>query len=318
MGDFLYICGMRKKRGYWTKERCHNEAKKYLTRNEFLKSCGSAHTRALKKGWLDEICSHMNSNSKPRGYWTKERCREEALKYSDKQVFTENNSSCISIIYKKGWAEELLSHIENKSNKCERIVYSYEFKDNCVYIGLTYNDKKRTDNHLKYDERSPVFKHIQKTGLIPTKKYITQSPVDENTAQIIESKTELEYKLNGWTILNTAKTGSLGGNKIKWDYNMCEQEALKYDCRSHFKKESPSAYQSAKNMGWLDVICQHMVYKKMPNGYWTKEKCLEFSKKCDTITEFKDKFGGAYAKSNRKGWIKEFFPNTAYKSSKLL
>ena len=31
-------------------------------------------------GW-DDICSHMIEILKPRGYWTKENCQKESLKY---------------------------------------------------------------------------------------------------------------------------------------------------------------------------------------------------------------------------------------------
>jgi hypothetical protein len=293
-----------KPRGYWTKERCAEEAKKYTRRNEFGKACGSAYTTARDNGWLNEICSHMGSDTKPRGYWTKERCAEEALKYDDKQIFGEKNSACISIIYRNKWDKELLAHIPNKSNKSKRVVYVYEFEDNHVYTGLTYNDKKRTYNHFN-DERSPIFQHMKKTGLTPIKKYITEEPVDEVTAQVLEEQTVMEYKLNGWVLLNTAKTGSLGGNKIIWTYEKCKKEALKYSYRSQFKKESPSAHQSAKGMGWLDDLCSHMVYKKKPNGYWTKERCEKSALECNTRMEFHDKFGGAYAKAFHNEWLDE-------------
>ncbi len=49
------------RRGHWTKERCHVEAKKYEYRSEFMRQSGSAYNISLKRGWLDEICVHMRS-----------------------------------------------------------------------------------------------------------------------------------------------------------------------------------------------------------------------------------------------------------------
>ena len=44
-----------KTNGYWTYETCYEEAKKYSTRTEFCKGCGSAYEVARKNGWMDEL-----------------------------------------------------------------------------------------------------------------------------------------------------------------------------------------------------------------------------------------------------------------------
>jgi len=49
---------IRKPTGYWTKERCHDEALKYNTRNEFKKN-STSYQRAIANNWLNDICSHM-------------------------------------------------------------------------------------------------------------------------------------------------------------------------------------------------------------------------------------------------------------------
>lgn len=64
---------------FWIKSRCHEEALKYKSRNEFHINSSSAYNSAYKNDWLDEICSHMVSKYKK---WNnKEICRIEALKY---------------------------------------------------------------------------------------------------------------------------------------------------------------------------------------------------------------------------------------------
>lgn len=55
-----------KKRGYWTKEKCHEEALKYETKSDFQKFSKSAYSSARKNIWIDEICSHMNILVKPK------------------------------------------------------------------------------------------------------------------------------------------------------------------------------------------------------------------------------------------------------------
>lgn len=43
---------------YWTKERCLQEALKYAHRSDFQSHSKAAYCRAVKSGWVDEICKH--------------------------------------------------------------------------------------------------------------------------------------------------------------------------------------------------------------------------------------------------------------------
>lgn len=45
----------RKPHGYWTKENCLQEARKYPSRQEFLKGCSAAYQTAQKNKWLGEV-----------------------------------------------------------------------------------------------------------------------------------------------------------------------------------------------------------------------------------------------------------------------
>ena len=65
----------------WTNELCEAEARKFKTKSEFQKGNPGAYIYARKNkllerfDWFDEI-------KKPNGYWTRERCEEEARKYN--------------------------------------------------------------------------------------------------------------------------------------------------------------------------------------------------------------------------------------------
>ena len=75
---------VKKPNGYWTKENCANEALKYNSKGEFYKKNQFAYIISLKNNWLNDICVHMTFFRKSKGYWTKERCFEEALKHKSK------------------------------------------------------------------------------------------------------------------------------------------------------------------------------------------------------------------------------------------
>ncbi len=284
--------------GYWTKEKCHEEALKYETRTEFYKS-STAYGCAKRNKWLDEICSHMIEIKKPNRYWTKEQCHEEALKYKTKVDFRKNSQSAYSTANKNKWLDEICSHMERLKSKSKRMIYAHEFSDNHVYIGLTGNIKIRNSQH-KY--RGPVNIHYKKTGLYPIIVKISDY-IDGNEASELEGIIEQKYKDEGWITLNIAKTGGLGGSTVKWTYEKCQEEALKYMSKSEFQKKEAGAYTSAWKNGWLNDFCSHMVELHKPNGYWTYEKCQEEAFKYKTKSEFEKGSNSAYIISLRNGWI---------------
>lgn len=50
---------IQKPHGYWTKERCLKEARKYKTVAEWQKNDGNTYQRARIKGWLADCKKHM-------------------------------------------------------------------------------------------------------------------------------------------------------------------------------------------------------------------------------------------------------------------
>ncbi len=239
---------------------------------------------------------------KPKGYWTFEKCKEIASKYNTRTEFNINDKGCYLQAWMNGWLDDICSHMENLGNKYKRCIYSYEFTDNYVYIGLTYNLQKRQSNR-DWDTTDQVNKYIKKSNLQPIRKQLTDY-IDVEDAVKLEKYYVEKYKNEGWNILNKSKTGGIGGVTLKWIYIKCKEEALKYDTRKEFKEGSTSAYYSAIKHKWLDDVCSHMNYKKTnPSGYWTKEKCREELLKYKSIKMFKLKSGSAYNASLRNNWL---------------
>jgi hypothetical protein len=343
-----------KEKGYWTKEKCQEEALKYKLTSEFRKKCEVGYAVCIKNNWNNEICIHMTSPIKPMNYWTYDRCKEEALKYNNRSDFQKNNISSYSSAYnhdwldeicshmiilwnkkencykealkynnktdfyknsisaynfskKNGWLDEICSHMKKMGNWYNKCIYSYEFIDNSVYVGLTYNIEQRQMRRDK-DNNDAVTKHIKETKLIPIRKQLTDY-VEVNSAIILEGKYVEYYKLSGWTILNRTKTGSIGNNINKWNYDNCQKEALKYNSRSDFQKNNSSSYLSACKNNWLDEICSHMIELKKPNGYWNKkENYEEVCLKCINRTELRKKYCAVYRHLSKNYLLDIYFP----------
>jgi len=239
---------------------------------------------------------------KPKGYWTKEKCYEVALKYKTRIDFKINYPSAYSSARKNIWLNEICSHMKNYKNDKKRCIYAFEFDNNFVYIGLTYNLKNRINKHLT-DENSQVFKHVKTYNLKYNLKQLTEY-LNPNDAKNKEQYYVNLYKENNWIILNIAKAGGLGGNFEFWTYDECKKEALKYDNKTDFYTLSPVAYTIACKYKWKDDITKHMKSKKKPNGYWTKEHCHEEALKYKSRSEFKKYSRSAYRNSTKK-WMDE-------------
>jgi len=89
-----------------------------------------------------------------------------------------------------------------------------------AYVGLTDDLGKRHRQHVNPIKKniagvkgsSPVFRYAQRVGVQPHKEVITTEPVTEKEAVDLECSTIEKYKEEGWTMLNLAKCGSLGGS----------------------------------------------------------------------------------------------------------
>lgn len=76
----------------------------------------------------------------------------------------------------------------------------------------------------------------------------------------------------------------------------------------NFTKKSSGAYIACLRNDWLNTFCLHMKNKiKKPNGYWSKEKCLNEAKKYNSKKNFRIKSGSAYSYSLKNNWIKEMY-----------
>ena len=232
-------------------------------------------------------------------YWTKEMCWQEALKYITKRDFYVANKKAYLYAYRHGYLNEICSHIIKLGNLKHKCVYCYEFPDNHVYVGITYDFfKRKRDRETRLDDT--VTQHIIKTNLVPTHKQLTSYiPVEE--AVFLEGKFVEEYKSHNWYILNKAKTGGVGVSILYWTKEKCLEKALKYTTKNDFWCNNKGAYDSARRNKWLPEICSHM----KPYRKWTKERCEIKALLCDTRSEFKKKYGGAYQTAKINKWLDE-------------
>lgn len=185
----------------------------------------------------------------------------------------------------------------------KRLIYSFEFSDNSVYIGLTSNPKKRKTQHLNSKNNTTVFRHFTKTKLLPT--FLIKSKfLNEKLAAFNEMKILEKYKRNGWKILNLNKTGSLGGrSELFWTKKRVLINAKKFLSKSEWSLKSSGAYDAALKKGWHRLATRHMKRPVNCRLKWTLLLCQKESKKYKTRSEWKSKSYGSYQAAQTYGWL---------------
>jgi len=90
---------------YWTYDRCKVEALKYTLIKDFEKKAGQACKYARKNGWLAEWTWFKRKRNVP-GYWTYNRCKEEAAKYTSRNDFKKGSNGAYHVALDKHWIEK--------------------------------------------------------------------------------------------------------------------------------------------------------------------------------------------------------------------
>jgi predicted GIY-YIG superfamily endonuclease len=214
--------------------------------------------------------------------WTKEECKNEALKYKSRIEFQKKSSNIYNISRINNWLDEICSHMIIIGSKHKRLIYLYKFSDNYVYIGLSGNIQYRDYKH-KNNIKSPIYKHIKETGLNP-KLILLSDYIDINQAQIKEKYYIIFYKESNYKILNKRKGGELGGNILIWNYDKCKIESEKYKTRKELRANNSGAYRSSLNNNWLNEFYGEI--KKHIKIDWNYDKCKNEAIKYNTKGEF--------------------------------
>ena len=111
--DWVDLCcaHMEPIRQSHTLEKCKRSAMQYSSRSEWYLKDMDAYLAAHRNNWLEVCCGHMIELKKPKGYWTLERCKEDALCYSTR-VEWRIASNAAAYAYNNGWLEECCKHMK--------------------------------------------------------------------------------------------------------------------------------------------------------------------------------------------------------------
>lgn len=300
------LCGHMKRnwRGEWTSEELEEIASRYDTLKDLRTKDHDAYQAIRKRGLLKDLCGRMERRI---DRYTDEQLAEIARRYKDINTFAKEQPSVYHIIKRRGLFENLCGQMERKGNIYKRKIYVFTFSDGYAYVGLAKDPNGRYEEHTKYDDRSPVYKHIRETGIIPGFDVLTDF-LDKDAAARVEDEYINRYAADGWKMLNTARGGALGSVSQFYTDKFIRDDVTKYEYLDDFKIESPNTYIYLKRHKLFDKYCSNLKRRKKIPIQWTLELAIEKAEECKTPSELYRKYYQASVLLKKAGLYYKFYP----------
>lgn len=303
----------QKSNGYWTKEKCVEDALQYKTRTEWQKKSSTAFSKSKHNNWHDECCAHMEVKMKPHGYWTKEKCIEEAKRYKTKKEWQENSEASYTRAHKNKWIDECCEHMLSPKKltleDCKNNALNYIKKHDWMNNSRAFYSKASREGWIDLCCQHMTNKEVKDPGywtkercVEEAKRYKTKIEWYKNSqsSYAIAGKRKWMHYCTGHMI----ETKKINGY---WTKERCIEDALKYKTIKDWMNNSFTSYSKSCRNKWILECTSHMNIKKTS---FTKEECENESIKFKTKSAW-EKAGGVsgsmFRFSKKHKWLNLFF-----------
>jgi predicted GIY-YIG superfamily endonuclease len=245
----------RKPNGYWTKEICSIEAKKYKSRSEFREHNSMAYKVSCQNKFLDEVCSHMKT-------FFRMKRMIYAAEFSDGFVYVGLTGDLKA---RKG------QHIKRENEAIFKHIKATGltpvYKELTEYINFKKAQTQEEFFQKKYEKEGWKPLHSAKAGalggalkkwdkesvMLEAKKYKTKAKFERQSSGAYNAARRM-----GW--LDEAQSHMVPIYRTHTRESVM-LDAKKYNNREDFKTKNSGAYTFAYRNGFLDEACSHMPYR---------------------------------------------------------
>lgn len=250
-----------KPKGFWTPERCKEDAAKYKTLKEWTNANKSAVNASQRNGSYSAATFHMNIQ-RQRPVLTKEQVLASARMHRKPTLWRKADSRAYSTAHREGYLDQATAHMDG--DWCRPSGY-------WTYERLKYHA-------IKYDSKKE-WKESHSTS------YHAAANNKELFAELTSHMSELR------------KT---------WDEAALKNEAAKFVDYTKWTEENATAYQAAKRLGIHEEVTAHMKRRVLPNDHWDYSKVKNSAEKFQTRSEWqKSGESGAYEAARKNDWLDE-------------
>jgi len=238
-------------------------------------------------------------------FWTKERCREEALKHTNVKDWTLAARTSVDVSRKNKWMTEFTSHMEYFQQKKTATI------EVCKESAKQYHNRTQWSKMAPYLYRIACLNKWQEEcckHMVYVYKEKGYWNKERCSSESIKYKSKVEWRKNSRTSYTICQrrgwfkelsqhfyTSSIFKKKYA-TIEQCKEDSLKYKSKTEWFKKSNTIYCVAKINGWSNECCQHMKGNKT---YGCVADALRFKNESTWKKESKDMY--TLAKTN--GWL---------------
>lgn len=249
--------------------------------------------------------------------WTREKCLEEARKYTSRNEFKNYQVGAYTRALKNGWLSDYKWFEEPKTGK-----YKWDYEA-CLLESKKYSTRSEFQHGC-----STAYRKACKNNWIDDfiwlaeprhGKYKWNYDTCYKEATKFKSKTAFRKALpgaykkavkNNWIELYTWFIKPTKEFRI-WKEETCYIEAKKYKTRNEFRKAVSGAYKKAKKYGWIEnykwFIDGHKA-EGLKRKVWDYDACKKEAQKYPNRNAFlHGSSTRAYRISRDNGWLDEFY-----------
>jgi len=274
----------------WTVELILKESKKYLTKQEWIKSSPQSYDAALKRRIVKTASKHMIENPKWFGVSTIHKfLKSYDIEYEDEKTYEDcRDKRKLPFDFFLPKFNLLIEHHGTQHQRGWQGKGSEQIQKRDL-IKKTYA-KNNQINFLEINEWE--LNSSQEIEKIIIQKIISVQP------NYFFQKREL-----------TEKEIKQSTTKLKFSLEELKEISQTYKTRVAFKRGNESAYNFACRHKLINDVCIHMISKSESQRIgltkWTKDKVIESAKKYSNASEWSRNEGSAYNSARRNGWLEE-------------
>jgi len=322
----------------YTSEEIISDARKYSSIAEWVRSNKRYYEFAKRHGLHDEATKHMG---RAREVWDDEKIAQEARKYQTKREWLEKGSKSYHIAHFRKIVDKVSSHMVKILSYGEAVIYKFLLERDIKFIHQHRFDDLFNVRKLRCDFFLPDFNLVIEYNGIQHERGWNQDRENLDLIKKLDA-IKITYILNhGINLLivnstNVAEINSAVSSKLDelahkdslkfanqvrklteeelqrienlgiWSKSEVAESAARFTSYLEWMTNEPSAYNRARQMGWLEEIAIHLERDRNPRGFWSKEAVIESARKFRTLTEWQKGAGAApIVKARKMGWFDE-------------
>lgn len=313
-GIFDDVCShmkeLRRPKWFHSKGYCHVIALGCKTRKEFSSKNPSAYHRAHAKGWLDDICSHMEvaGNLKRRLIY--------AYTFADGYAYVGLTDDVKRRKY---------DHLHKTKKKKISPVYlhyretgaNYEYKELTGWLDADTAAKMEDEYIKQYKADGWKMLNRVKGGALgaTTGVHLTDKRIRDTVSryEYVEDFRDGEPKVYGHLCRKREFSKYCSGLKRRkkprgyWNLERAIAVIPECETRNILEERYRQAYNIVKAAGLLD---EYYPDKPEPHNKLSLEDCANAARYCETKTEFRKKHQRAYNRLKKEGLLDEMFEDT--------